>query len=85
MCGKTSVSSVGLAPGEGERSVRIGTQAQCVALAVEAVIQSPGGRAALDEQQQEQPVAVAQARARIARLDRANGGFRPDEIARNRE
>lgn len=61
---------VGPLPRLGQADVRVGAQAEIVALAVQAVREAPPMRFAIHEQQQEQPVAIVQALARVARLDR---------------
>jgi hypothetical protein len=58
---------------QSKAGVGVGAEAQRLALAVDAVVQAPAVGAALDEQEQVQAVAVGDALARIAGLDRPQG------------
>ena len=79
--GDQLASCLGLASGRRQRSVRIRAQRQQLALALDAVVEAPAVRAAFDEQQQKQSIAVAQTLARVTFLDRLDGGVGGDEVA----
>jgi len=74
---------IGLAARDGQRRIRIGAERQHVALAAEAEVEAPTMRAALDEQEQHQPVAITQPPAWIARLDGANRRVGRNEVTRH--
>ena len=79
--GDQLTSRLGLASGRRQRSVRVRAQRQHLALALDAVVEAPAVRAAFDEQQQKQSVAVTQTLARVTLLDRLDGGVGGDEVA----
>lgn len=55
--------------GQAEAGLRVRAEAQCVAPAVQAVVEAPAMRAAFDEQPKVQAVTVSQALAGICWLD----------------
>lgn len=79
--GQQVTHRVGLAPRDRQRRVRIGAERQHVALAAEAVVEAPTVLAVgVDEEQQDEAVAVGQALARIARLDCADRRVAGDQV-----
>jgi hypothetical protein len=72
---------IGLAPCDSQRRVGVRAEREHVALAAEAVVEAPAMlAAAVDEQQQDEPVAIAQALARITRLDGAYRRVGRDQV-----
>jgi hypothetical protein len=72
-----------LAPRGSQRRVWVRAQRDHLPLAFEAVVEAPAVRAALDEQPQHEPLAIAETLARIALPDRLDGRVRRDEVARH--
>lgn len=70
----------GLLAGRAQSDLRRGAQADRVALAGDAVVESPAVRAALDEQLEVQARAIAEAIAGVAGLHRLDRGVRCDKV-----